>query len=80
MAKTYLRVTISSGSGQTRLRQAALYALPNFGDTAPTLDALLQTTQTLNRWIKQHAPDREDWVVMPLEYLNHFDDCEICDA
>lgn len=78
MASTHLRMTISSGSDETRLRHSVMCMLPRFGQTEPTLDGLLRCAQALDRWVKQHAPDRKDWVVMPFEYLNHFDDCEIC--
>lgn len=69
-ATTNLRMTISSGSGETRLRQAAVYVLPKFDQEEPTLHAVLTLAQVLDRWVKQYAPDRKDWVVMPFEYFN----------
>lgn len=76
---THLRVTISSGEGENRLRQSVIYMLPKFGMQEPTLDALLECVQKLDGWVKKYASHRHDWIVMRFEYLNHFHPCEECD-
>ena len=76
------RITISSGVGENRLRQAVLVVEGDPEQEYPSLDLLKNALTALQRWVNDYPPARErkDWVVMqPIESLMHWpDDCETC--
>ena len=76
------RITISSGEGESRLRQAVLVVAKSADQKYPSLAELQNGLTALQRWVNDYAPAsaRKDWIVMqPIESLMHWpDDCEIC--
>ena len=69
-----LRLTISSGEGKARLRQAVLVAgaYKSIGDAYPTLDGVERGIKALQRWVLEHASERTDWLLLPFETLMHW--------
>ena len=68
------RMTISSGTGESRLRQAVLvhFSEPESGDAwsndpSPTLTMVETAIGGLKKWITEKCPERTDWTVLPFE-------------
>src|SRR6266851_10048683 len=60
-----LLMTISSGTGDNRMRHAvAIRAFESIGQEHPSLLAVRNGMNLLVHWAQEHYPERSDWTVV----------------